>query len=57
MPGTITRDGRILTMPDFTQQQKDDMVQAVARAMVNLGREKIQEAVSDYLRKTEVSAG
>lgn len=56
MPGTITRDGRILTMPEFTQAQKDDMARAIARAMVGLSKEKIQEAVSDYLRKTEVTA-
>lgn len=56
MPGTMTRDGRILTMPEFTQAQKDDMVQAVARAMVSLSREKIQEAVNDYLRKSEATA-
>ena len=53
MPGTISRGGVILSMPEFSQKQKEDMAQAIARAMVNLSHETIRKAVEDYAKSQE----
>lgn len=56
MPGVITRAGVILSMPEFTQKQKEDMAQAIAGAMVNLSHETIRKAVEDYAKSQEGAA-
>lgn len=51
MPGTVSRDGTILTVPEFSQKQKDAMADAIAKAMVRLSRDTIRKAVEDYTSK------
>lgn len=51
MPGVVNRDGTILTVPEFSQQQKDAMAEAIAKAMVRLSHDTIRKAVEEYTSK------
>lgn len=53
MPGTITRTGVILSMPEFTQKQKDAMARAVAKAVADLSEDRIRQAVEEYQKSLQ----
>ena len=53
MPGVISRDGTVMVMPEFSQAQREDMAQSIARAMVSLSHETIEKSVHAYLAEQE----
>ena len=57
MPGVIDRKtGEILSMPVLTPEQKMQMAEHIAQAMVRLSAPMIRQAVEEYQREQGVRA-
>lgn len=57
MPGVIDRKtGEILSMPVLTPEQKQQMAEYIAQAMVQLSAPMLLQAVEEYQREQGVRA-
>lgn len=52
MAGEVSRrDGRVLSAPVFSEESKNAMAEAIAKAMVQMAKPEIRRTVLQYMKK------